>query len=273
MELTVAGERIFAYTGGTSFDAARPAIVFVHGAAQDHSLWTLQARWFGRHGHAVLAVDLPGHGRSQGEPLASIEAIAEWLIALLDAAGVAQAAWVGHSLGSLACLEVAARHPQRSRALALVGGGFPMPVSEPLLNAARDNPPLAYRMITQWSHQPGSLVGGHPVPGMWMAGAAMGLMQRSRPGALHTDLAACNAYVRGADAAAAVTCPTLLVLGQRDMMTPARNGVALAATMSTARVVTVEQAGHALIAEQPNAVLDALRSLLPEAVMTPGRSG
>jgi len=265
MELTVAGHETFAYTGGAALDPARPAIVFVHGAAQDHSLWTLQARWFGRHGHAVLAVDLPGHGRSQGEPLASIEALTDWLVALLDAAGIAQAAWVGHSMGALACLEAAARHPRRTRALALVGGGFPMPVSEALLTAARDDAPLAYRMIAQWSHHPASLIGGHPVPGMWMPATAIALMQRSRPGALLTDLAACNAYTAGMDAAARIECPTLLMLGKRDLMTPARTGIALAAAIAGARVVQVDASGHALIAEQPNAVLDALRAALAPA--------
>ena len=262
MELTVAGKSVFAYTGGVAFDAARPAVVFVHGAAQDHSIWNLQSRWFGRHGHAVLAVDLPGHGRSGGEALGSIEPIADWLVALLDAVGIERAALVGHSMGSLACLDAAARHPQRVRALALVGSAAPMPVSDALLAAARDNPSQAYRMITQWSHHPASLLGGHPVPGMWMPGAAIALMARSRPGVLHKDLAACHAYVNGIAGAARVTSPALLVLGKRDAMTPLRAGLGLAQAISGARVVQVEDAGHALIAEQPDAVLDALRGLL-----------
>ena len=103
----------YAYTGGKAFDAALPCVVFVHGALNDHSVWTLLARWFAHHGHGVLAVDLPGHGRSGGAPLASVEALADWLLALLDAAGVRRAAFVGHSMGSLIALEAAARAPQR----------------------------------------------------------------------------------------------------------------------------------------------------------------
>ena len=82
----------YAYTGGKVHDAALPCVVFIHGALNDHSVWTLLARWFAHHGHGVLAFDLPGHGRSLGPPLASVEAAADWVLAALDAAGVASAA-------------------------------------------------------------------------------------------------------------------------------------------------------------------------------------
>ena len=87
--------------------------MFVHGAAHDHSVWAWQSRYFAHHGFNVLAVDLPGHGRSAGEAQSSVEAIADWIAALLDAVGVKRAALVGHSLGSLAVLEAAARYPVR----------------------------------------------------------------------------------------------------------------------------------------------------------------
>ncbi|MRR51014.1 MAG: alpha/beta hydrolase [Rhodocyclaceae bacterium] len=261
MELHVAGRPIFVYTGGKAFDASRPAIVFVHGAAHDHSVWALQSRWFGRHGYAVLAVDLPGHGRSGGEPLASIGELADWIIALLDAAGLQQATLVGHSMGSLACLDAAARHPERVQALALVGCAVPMAVSDALLTAARDTPDQAYRMINQWSHAPTSLLGKHPVPGMWMPGTSLALMQHSHPGALHRDLVNCNDYQGGLEAAANVRCPTLLLLGSRDLMTPLKVGKELARAIAGSRIIVIDGAGHAMMSEAPDAVLDALRGL------------
>src|SRR5207244_5808964 len=117
MKLVVQGHEAYAYTGGKPFDPALPCVVFIHGALNDHSVWTLLARWFAHHGHAVLAPDLPGHGRSEGPPLASVEALADWLLALLDAAGVGSAALVGHSMGSLIALEAAARAPARATRL------------------------------------------------------------------------------------------------------------------------------------------------------------
>ena len=156
MELIVDGPHAthaaYAYTGGKPFDAALPCIVFIHGALHDHSVFTLLARWYAHHGHAVLAVDLPGHGRSSGLPLASVEAAADWLLALLDAAGVQQAALAGHSMGSLIALEAAARAPERITRLAMIGTAYPMKVSQALLDTARDQPLAAIEMVNTYSH-------------------------------------------------------------------------------------------------------------------------
>lgn len=263
MLLRVAGNDVYAYTGSRGFDAARPAVVFVHGAANDHSVWTLQSRYFAHHGRAVLAVDLPGHGRSGDAALESVDAIADWLPALLDAAGVSAAALVGHSLGSLAVLAAAARHPGRVSRIALVGPAVPMPVSDVLLDAARANDHVACEMINAWSYSPGKQLGGNQVPGMWLTGSGMRLLERTRPGVLYTDLMACHAYAGGLDAAAAVRCPALLILGARDLMAPPKGAQALIAALAGKRVVMVPDCGHALMAEQPDAVLDALAAFLP----------
>lgn len=262
MRLRVAGHETYAYTGARAAVAGQPTIVFVHGAAHDHSVWALQSRYFAHHGHDVLAVDLPGHGRSGGAPLASVEAIAAWLVELLDAANVTQAAVVGHSMGALASLELAASAPQRVARLALLGPSVPMPVSETLLDAARRDDHVAFELINGWSHSTPRQIGGNQVPGMWMTGASMRLMERSAPGALYTDLAACNAYTGGLEAAARVACPVLVIMGERDLMAPSRNAEPLVAALPDTRVVKLRGAGHALMAEQPDAVLDALRGFI-----------
>src|SRR5215217_8017712 len=109
MELTVNGARTYCYTGGKPFDAAKPTAVFVHGVLNDHSVWVLQTRYLAHHGWNVLAVDLPGHSRSSGEAPSTVEEAADFIAGLLDAAGVAKAALVGHSWGSLIALEAAGR--------------------------------------------------------------------------------------------------------------------------------------------------------------------
>ena len=263
MRVQVAGSDVYAYTGSRPFDAALPTIVFVHGAANDHSVWALQSRYFAHHGRNVLAVDLPGHGRSGGDALPSVEAIADWLPALLDAAGVPAAALVGHSLGALAVLAAAARQPARVTRIVLLGPAVPMPVSDVLLDAAKANDHVAYELINGWSHSPGKQLGGSQVPGMWLMGSSMRLMERTRPGVLYTDLAACHTYADGLIAAAAVRCPALLILGARDLMAPPKGAPALIAALADARVVTLPDCGHALMAEQPDAVLDALAAFLP----------
>lgn len=262
MRIDVDGAETYAYTGSRALVASQRTIVFVHGAANDHSVWALQSRYFAHHGYNVLALDLPAHGRSQGEALSSVEAIAAWLARVLDATHIANATLVGHSLGALSCLACAAQFSDRVTKVALLGPAVPMPVSDVLLAAANANDHIAYELINGWSHSAPRQLGGNRAPGMWMTGAAIRLMERTKAGVLYTDLVACNAYDDGLAAAARVRCPALVVMGQRDLMAPPKNAQSLLETLRDKRVVTLAGAGHAMMAEQPDAVLDALRTFV-----------
>ncbi len=261
MELTVDGRAAYAFTAAKALDPAQDSVVFVHGAGMDHTVWTLPARYFARHGRNVLAVDLPGHGRSPGPPLPSIEAMADWLVRALDAAGIERAALVGHSMGSLVALEVAARYPERTRALVMIGTAVPMAVNDVLLGSAEANDHAAVDMLTVWGYSRHAQLGGNETPGMWMVGGTLRLLERAAPGVIHADLNACNAYRDGAERAAAVTCPALLILGEKDIMTPPRGARNIAANVAGCRITTLKGSGHALLSEQPDGVLDALISI------------
>ncbi|MEO5690078.1 MAG: alpha/beta fold hydrolase, partial [Burkholderiaceae bacterium] len=147
MELQVNGARIYCYTGGKAFDAIKPTVVFIHGVLNDHSVWVLQSRSLAHHGHNVLAPDLPGHCKSAGAPPTTVEEGADFVLALLDAAGINQAALIGHSFGSLIALEAAARAPGRVTHLALIGTACPMRVSPALLDASVNAPEQAIAMV------------------------------------------------------------------------------------------------------------------------------
>jgi pimeloyl-ACP methyl ester carboxylesterase len=259
--LDVQGTQAYCYTGGKPFDPALPSVVFIHGAQNDHSVWALQTRYFAHHGFGVLAVDLPGHGASSGRALESVEAMADWLLALLDAAGVASALLVGHSMGSLVALECSHRAPDRIKGLALLGTTYPMKVSDALLETSRSDEPRAIDMVNIWSHSSIAQKPSCPAPGFYVMGGARRLMQRMsqrNPEHLfHTDFAACNAYANGEAAAQAVRCPVLFMFGAKDAMTPPRSTRLLTGAIAHGKVVTVD-AGHSLMAEQPDAVLDAL---------------
>ena len=252
------GHAAYAATGNRMPDPKKPTVLLVHGTGQDHSIWVLPTRYFARHDRNVLAVDLPGHGRSGGRPLESIEAIADWLMRMLDAAGLGEAAIVGHSLGSLVAIAAAARHSERVRAIVLVGTTLPMPVSPALLEEAKHNRQEAIEMLTYWGFSKSAQLGGSPTPGNWMLGTGQRLMERARPDVIYTDLNACNEYTAGLDQAATVRCPALLILGERDVLTPARTATRLADLLPNAQTVVLEGCGHAMLAEQPDSVLDQL---------------
>ena len=264
MEMRVDGRKVFAAVGGRAGPASAPLIVFLHGAGMDHSVWALQARALAYSGFRVLAVDLPGHGASEGEPLGSVAALAEWTAALIAAAG-GLAALVGHSMGALISLATAARHPGCVSQIALVGVGARMPVHPDLLAAARTGDHSAVDMVSLWGLGGAAKRGGSPSPGLWMLGGVSRLLERAPEGVLHADLAACNAYGDAEADAARVTCPTLLLLGERDQMTPLKSGRALAGKIPGAKIHVIEGAGHMLMVERPDETREALRAFLAES--------
>lgn len=262
MELSVAGQRVHAGTGGRAFDPDLPLVVFIHGAGLDHTVWALPARYFAHRDRSVLAVDLPGHGKSEGAALTTIAAMADWIVKLLDEVGAGKAALVGHSMGALVALDAAARHAGRVRALALLGAAPKMPVHPDLLAAAAANDHLAFDLMTSWGFGPAGRLGGARVPGTWLMGGGERLLERVKPGVLHADLAACDAYADGLDGAAKVACPALVIMGAEDKMTPAKAGTKLAAAIPNAQQAVIPGCGHMMLAEKPDETLDALKSIL-----------
>ena len=262
MDFVVEGRKVYAYTAAHELDAGKPTIVFLHGAGLDHSSWGLQSRYFGYHGWNVLACDLPGHGRSEGQPIASVEAMGDWTMRLMDAANQPKASLVGHSMGSLVALECAGRHPARVERIALLGAAFPMNVSDGFLAAARSGDQSAYDMETIWGHAPRVPFQANPNPGMWMYGDTLARLARLAPGVLYSDLKACKDYAGGFASAAAVACPSLVIAGGHDMMTPAKAVAPLVRALSGAKYVALRPSGHSLMAEAPDATLDALIGFL-----------
>ena len=258
MDFSVQGKKAFAYTAAHALDPKKPTVVFIHGAGLDHSWWALQSRYFGYHGRNVLALDLPGHGRSEGPPLQTVRAMAQWVLEILESLKIDKASLVGHSMGSLVALECAACRPERVERMALIGTAYPMQVGEAFLDAARRNDHAAYDMETIWGHAAQVPLSGNPNPGMWMYGDTLARLRRLAPGVLHNDLKACNDFRLEGD----VACPVLMILGKRDVMTPVKASAALQKKIPQAKTVLIDPSGHSLMAEAPDATLDALISFL-----------
>jgi pimeloyl-ACP methyl ester carboxylesterase len=270
MYLEVNGHQAFCYTGGKAFDAAKPTVVFIHGVLHDHSVWILQTRYLAHHGWNVLAVDLPGHCRSEGEAPSSVEEAADFIAALLDAAGVAKAAIVGHSWGSLIALEAAARLKERVTHLVLVGTAYPMKVSAALLDSSLNQPMKAIEMINVFSRSTLAAPPSGLGPGTWVYGTSMALNRRvlasnPRVNVFHRGFKACDSYANGEKAIAAITCPVLFLLGAQDQMTPPKAARSLVggARESGKSVKVVElPVGHHQMLETPDATLFAIRDFL-----------
>ncbi len=270
MQILVNGAPTYCYTGGKPLQAGQPTVVFIHGVLNDHSSWILQSRFMAHHGWNVLAVDLPGHARSQGEAPATVQEAADFVGALLDAAQVERAALVGHSWGSLIALEAAARLKARITHAALVGCAYPMRVSPQLLEAAQAEPLKAIALINQFSRStlapPPSALG----PGTWVHGASTALNRRvqasnAQVNLLHRGFLACNGYDQGLQALGQLSARLLFVLGEQDQMTPAKAAQTLiqeAQARGLACEVARVPVGHHQMTEAPDETLAALRRFL-----------
>jgi pimeloyl-ACP methyl ester carboxylesterase len=270
MNITVNGHSAYCYTGGKAFNPALPTVVLIHGVVADHSVWRVQSRALAQQGWNVLAVDLPGHSRSGGEAPRSVEEAAEFVVALLNALGVQQAALVGHSWGSLIALQTAAQLQTRISHLVLVGTAYPMKVSPALLDMSLNAPHQALATINTYARStlaaPPSVLG----PGTWVYGWGMALGKRvlasnTAVNVFHRGFVACDSYANGEAAMAAITCPVLMVLGSQDQMTPPKAAQTLIAqARATGKSVQVHTlpVGHNQMTEAPEATLRAIADFM-----------
>lgn len=262
MRVRVDGADVFISTGGREFDPSGDVILFAHGSGQSHLTFLLQARFLANRGWQVLNPDLPAHGLSGGKPLDRIEDMADWYAALLDATGATSVTCVGHSQGGLSALELAHRHPQRVKKLALISSALAIPVNDALLDMARDNEPAAINAMTDWGHGTEGHFHDHTLPGTSHLAFGRQMMANNQPGALLAGLQACAAYNNGATAAGSVTCPNLCILAAKDKMTPLKQGRKLSAALPNNTCVEIRGAGHMLPSERPFEVTTALREFL-----------
>ena len=254
MIVVVDGVDAHASTGGVPPTGDGPVVVLIHGAGMDGTVWQLQTRYLAHRGVRAIAVDLPGHGRSDGAALTTVEEMADWVARFMTAAGFGAAHMVGHSMGSFIALELASRHAAATQSITLCGTSTAMPVHPQLLADATDNLPAAAALMAAWGHAKPAHVGLNPTPGLWMLGGAQALVENSRPGVLASDFRACMSYSNALNAASEVSCPATVVIGLGDKMTPPKGGRALATALPSATIIELPDIGHSMMTESPHTI-------------------
>ncbi|NIV27972.1 MAG: alpha/beta fold hydrolase [Anaerolineae bacterium] len=248
--LTVAGARAH-YAHRRPVPASGPPVVFVHGAGGTHQHWLYQVRDLPH--SPTYALDLPGHGRSEGQGRDVISAYGDWLVAFLDAAGLDQAVLVGHSMGGAIVLDTALRHPGRVAGLGLVATGARLRVAPAILDGILQNPEATVRLICDFAFGP------ETPPEMVRMGRRQ--MEAVPPEVIHGDFAACDAF-SVMDRLGEIAAPVFVLCGSQDRLTPSKYSVYLRDRIARAVLHLVEGAGHMVMVERPEAVVHALSSFL-----------
>ena len=256
------GKQVHYTTGGKAWTAGHPVVVFLHGAAQNQSVWVMQSRALAHGGWNVASFDLPGHGQSENLPaITTVGDYAAWLAKALTTIGVEQATVVGHSMGGCIAVQFAVDFPERVSSLILLGMNPTMPVNDFLLTNSLENPMAASRFIAVYGLDQRQLIGGAPNPGNWLAGQMIALNQACAPEVYHRDFSACNNW-DGSDLVKKITVKTLVISGARDRMTPARKAGEMAGDLPQGQFLSIPGAGHGVMSEAPRQTLAAMRKFL-----------
>jgi pimeloyl-ACP methyl ester carboxylesterase len=248
--VTVEGVRAH-YVHRRPVPTAGPPVVLVHGAGGTHQHWLYQVRDLPH--SPTYALDLPGHGRSEGQGRDTIAAYGDWLVAFLDAIGENQAVLVGHSMGGAIVLDVALRHAGRVAGLGLVATGARLRVAPAILDGIHHDPEAAVRLICECAFGPDTS------PEMVRMGRRQ--MGSISPEVLHGDFAACDAF-NAMDRLGEIAVPVFVLCGSQDHLTPSKYSVYLRDQIARSVLNLVEGAGHMVMVERPESVVEALSSFL-----------
>ena len=214
------------------------------GSGLTHIVCSLHEAFLAAKGYSVLAVDLPGHGNSEGPAVKSIEGIAEWIKKLMEKLQVNEISFIGHSQGCLVGLEFASSFPKLIKSLVLVGGSYELPVNPALIDYADGGDMKSVELMMKWGYEGvKKFIGGNPVQKIINS-------PRQVQEGLAVDLRACNDYKNGLEAAAKISCPTLCILGDKDKMVPLEKGKKMAESIKNSQLEVLKECGHMIIFEK-----------------------
>lgn len=248
----IGGVRIACWTSETDFSSDRRSLCFIHGSGGDHTAWSGQIAAF-RDRCNVVAVDLPGHGKSGGSGEETVEAYVAWVRNILAAFALPKPVLVGHSLGAAISLTLALNHGDEIAGIVPVGGGLRMPVNPAILSGLESTPEPILQMAAQLAVAKRNRERLSPLLLESLSGVA--------PRVMRGDFLACDRLdLTGTVGRIAV--PTLVICGAEDKMTPPALSQAIAEQIPGARLALIEGTGHMVMLEDPAAFNNALAGFL-----------
>jgi pimeloyl-ACP methyl ester carboxylesterase len=256
---TAAGLYYFAHQADR---LTRPPVILIHGAGGNHLYWPPQIRRLPD--QRVLAVDLPGHGKSEGLGCHTIQEYTDKIVEFINALKFNSVVLVGHSMGSAVALSLAIRFPKRVIGLGLIGGGAKLRVAPSILQNA-SNPSTfdeAVRMITDFSFAPQT--------NKRLKELAARRMAETRSPVLYGDFLACDAF-NVMDQLSKISAPALMICGDKDQMTPPKYSEFLCSHIAGARMEVISNAGHMVMLEQPEKTAGILDDFLNTISYQPGQ--
>jgi pimeloyl-ACP methyl ester carboxylesterase len=225
-------------------DTKKPTILLMHGSGLSHIVWSLHEQFYVAQGFNVLAIDLPGHGNSEGPALKSIQEISDWVKKLMNEINIKTITFVGHSQGSLVGIDFGSRYPELINKLVLVSGSYRMPVNQDLIDLAEAGDEKAVLLMMKWGYEGSkAFIGGNPVKKIINS-------SREIREILAVDLNACNNYKDGKESLEKINCPTLCIFGDLDKMVPLEVGNKMAAMIKNSEKKVINNCGHMIIFER-----------------------
>jgi len=235
---------VFASDSGQGIDKNKETIILLHGSGLSHIVWSLTEQYLSNQNYNVLAIDLPGHGNSEGNCLKSIEEISDWLEKVFKQLSISELTMIGHSQGCLESLEYSSRYSKRVKNLIFVGGSYRMPVNQDLIDLAVSGDDKAVQLMMKWSYENSKkFIGGNPVEKIINS-------SRDIREVLATDLIACNNYENGSEALKSINCPTLFIFGELDKMVNLEKGKKFAELIPNSKTHIIKDCGHMIMFEK-----------------------
>ena len=244
MIFEIENKSIYASDAGQELDQKKETIIFLHGSGLSHIIWSLVEQFFANKNFNVLSIDLPGHGNSEGPCLHTIEEIADWLEKVFVKLKLEKIILVGHSQGCLEMLEYSNKYKSRLKKLVFMGGSYKMPVNKDLIDLAENGNTDAVKLMMKWGYEGSKkFIGGNPIKRIIQS-------PRDISEILGVDLVACNNYSNGSNAAKAIDCPTMFVLGSLDKMVNIEFGKKFANMVNNSTTHIIDGCGHMIMIEK-----------------------